>query len=158
MIETIDPGKAERSLVDALSSTFAEIAFIDVVPIGAGAREPAASAEPVRAAIDMLKPLSCRLELECPASLLRKIEGNLFQGEGAGEDLLLELLNVLAGAFATSCFGAGADVKLELPRYVFSSAEAEGPEGSEGAEIAQVLGDAEGERLLAALRSVRYRY
>jgi hypothetical protein len=151
---TIEPARAAAILMDAIASTFADMAFVDVEP----ASEGSASAEieaPVRAAIDVLKPVSCRLEIRCSSSLKARIEATLFQGEGEGrieEDSLLEILNVAAGVFLTSYFGPGADIKLELPQYLFSS------EGSEGEILASAEGDAEGEPLRAALTSIRYRY
>jgi hypothetical protein len=154
MSETIDPARAAAILMETISSTFADMAFIDVEP----AKEGSALAEieaPVRAAIDVLRPVSCRLEIRCPASLRARIEATLFQGQGEGrseEDSLLEILNVAAGVFLTSYFGPGADIKLELPQYLFSS------DGSEGEVLASADGDAEGEPLRAALTSIRYRY
>jgi hypothetical protein len=154
MNETMDSARAAVVLMETISSTFADMAFIDVEP----AKEGSALAEietPVRAAIDVLRPVSCRLEIRCPLSLKARIEATLFQGQGEGrsaEDSLLEMLNVAAGVFLTSYFGPGADIKLELPQYLFSS------EGSEGEVLASANGDAEGEPLRAALTSIRYRY
>jgi hypothetical protein len=156
MSETIDAARAAAILMEALQATFADMAFIDVEPIREGGPPPPPAAPaPLRVAIDVLKPVSCRLEIECPVSLKRRIEETLFQGEGEGrnqEDSLLEILNVATGLFLTSYFGAGADIKLELPQYLFFS------DGSEGEILAEAAGDAEGERLRAALRSIRYRY
>jgi hypothetical protein len=153
MNPAIDPARAAAALMDALSSTFADIAFIDVEPVaGEATDEPIAA--PVRAAIDVLKPISCRLELECSPKLKDRIEATIFEGgeNGGEEDSLLELLNVIAGAFLTSYFGTGADVKLEFPQYLFL------PDGRADEILAQVRGDAEGEPIRAALSSVRYRY
>jgi hypothetical protein len=158
--ETIDPVRAAAILMETLSSTFADMTFIDVEPArdgGAAMPSPtgAASLAPVRAAIDVLKPVSCRLEIECPASLRERIEETLFQGRGEGgseADSLLEILNVAAGVFLTAYFGPGADIKLELPEYLYF------PDGSEGDILAFAAGDAEGEPIRALLRSVRYRY
>ena len=156
MSETIEAGRAAAILMETLSTTFADMAFIDVEPMREGSMPPATDGPaPLRVAIDVLKPVSCRLEIECPASLKRRIDETLFQGEGEGqnqEDSLLELLNVAAGVFLTAYFGAGADIKLELPQYLFFS------DGSEGEILAEASGDAEGEALHAALRSIRYRY
>jgi hypothetical protein len=155
MNDTIDAAKAASILMDTLSTTFADMAFIDVEPLAgtpAGAA-PRAIESPVRAAIDVLRPVSCRLEIECPASLKERVEATLFQGEGSSEeDSLLEILNVAAGVFLTAYFGSGADIKLELPQYLFFS------DGSEGEVLARAEADAEGEPLRACLRSIRYRY
>lgn len=152
MNETIDPGRAAITLMDTLSSVFADIAFIDVE----AARGEAPSVQaPLRVAIDILRPVSCRLELECPATLKTRIDETLFQGEkprGSEEDSLLEILNIAAGVFLSAYFGAGADIKLELPHYLYIS------DGSEGEVLAEASGDAEGEALHAVLRSIRYRY
>ena len=154
MNATIDSERAAAILMDTLSSTFADIAFIDVGPARGGTPGMVTEA-PLRAAIDVLKPVSCRLEIECPAALRARIEATLFQGQGEGrneEDSLLEILNVAAGVFLTAYFGPGADIKLELPQYLYFS------DGSEGEILAEAKGDAEGEPLRAVLRSIRYRY
>lgn len=150
MKETIDPVRAASILMETLSSTLADMAFIDVEPACA---KGAPIQDPVRMAIDVLRPVSLRLELECPGALKVRIEETLFQGEERGEeDSLLEILNVSAGVFLSSYFGTGADIKLELPQYLFFS------DGSEGDILAEAEGDAEGEPLRAVLRSIRYRY
>ena len=150
MSEAIDPARAAAFLMESLSSTFADMAFVDVVPLkGKGSL----ILDPVRMAIDVLKPVSCRLEIECPTKLKVRIEETLFQGEERGEeDSLLEILNVTAGVFLTAYFGAGADIKLELPEYLYFS------DGSEGEVLAEASGDAEGEPIRTVLRSIRYRY
>ena len=148
----IDSARAATLLAQAMATTFGDMAFVDVSPTQGGRRE---IDSPVRLAIDVLKPISCRLEIECPASLKARIEETLFQGSGADssqEDSLLEILNVAAGVFLTAYFGAGADIKLELPEYLFLT------EGSEGEVLAEAAVDAEGEPLVALLRSIRYRY
>jgi len=154
MNETIDPVRAAATLMKAISSTFADMAFLDVRPAREGAERERIEL-PVSAAIDVLRPVSCRLEIQCPGSLKRRIDAILFQGQEqgeSGEDSLLEILNVAAGVFLTSYFGPGADIKLELPQYLYFS------DGSEGEILASAEADAEGEPLRAALRSVRYRY
>jgi hypothetical protein len=158
MSETIDAARAAAFLMETLSTTFADMAFIDVEPARGAPRAPAGPppAKPqVRAAIDVLKPISCRLEIECPAALKARIEETLFEGQGQGgseEDSLLEMLNVAAGVFLTLYFGPGADIKLELPEYLYFS------EGTEGDILAEASADAEGQPLRAVLRSIRYRY
>jgi hypothetical protein len=165
MSETIDAARAAAFLMETLSTTFADMAFIDVEPTRADMRAPGApihggpgdssARPPVRAAIDVLKPLSCRLEIECPAELKERIEETLFEGQGEGgseEDSLLEMLNVAAGVFLTLYFGTGADIKLELPEYLYFT------EGTEGEILAEASADAEGQPLRAVLRSIRYRY
>lgn len=152
MNDTIDPARAAGILMEAFSSTFADMAFIDIEP---ATDKGALILDPIRAAIDVLKPVSCRLEIECPASLKARVEETLFQGQGEGgseADSLLEMLNVAAGVFLTAYFGSGAEVKLELPEYLYFS------DGSEGDVLAQAAGDAEGVPVRAVLRSVRYRY
>ena len=163
MNDTIDSIKATGLLMEALSIAFGDMAFINVAPMAQGqiaspgAGGAVAVEALVRVAIDVLKPVSCRLEIECPVSLKERVESTLFQGGGARageseEDSLLEILNVAAGVFLTSYFGPGADIKLELPEYLFLS------DGSEGETLAEASADAEGEPLRAVLRSIRYRY
>ena len=163
MEDAIDRARASALLMEAVATTFADMAFIDVEPASPGASSgelalsPAGEGVPgaaaARAAIDVLRPLSCRIEIECPASLKERIEATLVQGEGGNEeDSLLEILNVAAGVFLTAYFGPGADIKLELPQYLFLS------EGAEGTVLAEGSADAEGHALRAVLRSIRYRY
>lgn len=152
MSDAIDPARAAAVLIEAVASTFADMAFIDVEATAAGS-VGGDIASPVRAAIDVLRPVSCRIEIECPASLKERIESTLFQGDGpGGEDSLLEILNVAAGVFLSSYFGPGEDIKLELPQYLFLS------DGAAGAVLAQTSADAEGEPIRVVLRSIRYRY
>jgi hypothetical protein len=150
MIETIESARGAAVLMEALTSVFADFGYIDVMP----SRERFdAIPSPVRAVIDALKPVSCRIEIECPASLKERIESTIFAGEAEVQgDSLLEVLNVVAGAFLTGYFGPGADIKLELPQYLYFS------DGSEGEKLAEVFADAEGSPIRAALRSIRYRY
>ncbi len=152
MNDAIDPARARTDLMEAVASTFADMAFIDVEAAAPGVAAGDIPS-PVRAAIDVLRPVSCRIEIECPSSLKERIEATLFQGDGASEeDSLLEILNVAAGLFLSAYFGPGADIKLELPRYLYFS------EGPEDAVLAEASADAEGELLRVVLRSIRYRY
>jgi len=157
MNEALDAVRAATALMETISSTFADIAFIDVEPARAVAGDAKAIVQPIRVAIDVLRPVSCRIEIECSTSLKQRIEATLFQGEGDGkkgseEDSLLEILNVVAGVFLTAYFGSGADIKLELPQYLFFT------DGPEGEVLAEASGDAEGEPIRAVLRSIRYHY
>ncbi len=175
MTDTIDAGRAAELLGTAVSSVFADMAFIDAQPLGnnpldeekklnsgnadGNAQAPACDADDSRyAAIDVLTPLSCRILIHLDKSLLNKIVENLFGetpadvGLANSEDSLLEMLNIIAGSFLSAYFGAGAPIQLELPRYLYFG------EQHTGTEVARVELDAEGERLSASLVSVRYRY
>jgi len=165
----LDAERAARVLSEIAPSIFGEMAFMDAVPVAVawGPEADAASRveDGVHIAIDMLKPLSCRLELEFPRALSDRMNETLYGppdaspeavAEGCdpegGDDSTLELLNVLAGSFLSGCFGAGASFKLELPFFIFGAAEVSGP------AIARVGLDAEGLPVDLTLRSIRYRY
>lgn len=168
MVDGYDPERSREALVGAVSCAFADMAFMDVAPFGdasggsTGGSTGAASADTgsgreVRAAIDMLKPVSGRLELRMPEELRARILDTLYGGaeEPAGErrdDTVLELLNVVAGQFLSRYFGSGAGVKLELPQYLYFH------EGYEGEAVLDLAFDAEGLPVRALLSSVRYRY
>lgn len=154
MSENIDPVKAAQMLADCVSSVFADMAFIDVQK-----SETAATVEDERCvAIDILAPVSCRIELRISRALRDKIVENLF-GEAPdsvqkknGEDSILEMLNIITGAFLSAYFGTGTEIQLELPQYLYFE------EQSSGNVVAKVFMTAEGEPLNIALSSVRYRY
>ncbi len=145
-IETAD------ALFRATSEVFAGMVFMDVSRAGEGAAETGE----IAAAIDILKPLSCRLELRMPRALYAGIVELLGSGDADAadepEDAVLEMVNVLAGSFISERFGPGADMKLELPRYLY------GEDRASGVPIAGVGCDAEGEPFSVLLTSVRYRY
>ncbi len=150
MNETLDPSQASAALLAAVQSAFADMAFIDAEPMKTLPKEPPAD----RAAIDMLKPLSLRLEIATDSRLRKRISDILFgdEGERNSDDAFLELVNVVAGVFLSKYYGAKSEVRLELPRYLYGANE------EEGSLICEVGLDAEGETVIAALRSMRYRY
>lgn len=156
--------RAARILAESVSPVFGEMAFLDAVVVAAiwgpqaegQEAAQAGGADQMTIAIDMLKPLSLRLELAFPRSLEDRIDENLYgdltdRPVGAG-DSSLELLNVVAGSFLSGYFGAGASFKLELPFFLFGASEVSGP------PIARVDLDVEGKRATLTLRSIRYRY
>ncbi|GAB1483921.1 hypothetical protein MASR2M78_27380 [Treponema sp.] len=161
----LDSATAKRALFEAASAVFGEMAFMDANPIET---EHKMEMDTIRVAIDMLKPLSYRLELEYSSSLAVKIADTLY-GEAevaldedenmpsaladrSRDDSSLEMLNVMAGTFLSSCFGAGTPFKLELPFFQFGEADVSGP------VIARVDLDVEGLPASLILRSIRYRY
>lgn len=150
-----DQERARTLLSETISSVFADMAFLDLEEPKAGASTTPARLE-VRAAIDVLKPISWRIELACSQALKSRIEETLsLGGDDGGQDTgdsILEMLNVAAGSFLTSYFGPGTAIKLELPQYLYF------PEDESGEALAEADCDAEGERIRISLRSVRYRY
>lgn len=148
----LDPARAGRCLSDSVSATLAEMVFVDAtaLPPDSTATDPGG---PV-ATIDVLAPLSLRIELGFSDALRARVVSTLFAGEaapgGAAGDAILEILNVVAGAFLSLYFGPGTPVSLSLPRYL-RGAEA-------GEPVASAAFDAEGERASASVLSVRYRY
>lgn len=160
----LDAERAAGVLSECAPQIFADMTFMDALPVsvawGPKADEvPAAGTgfQRVHIAIDMLKPLSCRLELEFPRALGDKINETLYGGDAAsladaGDDSTLELLNVMAGAFLSTYFGPGASFKLELPFFIFGASEVSGP------AIARIDLEIEGVPATLTLRSIRYRY
>jgi len=155
MMEGFDLGRARAELGKAVIDAMADMAFLDAEPRTPGGAEPS-HAWGFHSAIDVLRPVSCRIELQSQEELLERITDILFEEpaqEGPErEDAILEMLNVVAGSFLTAYFGRGTDIKLELPRCMFSSG------GDEGDSIARIDFDAEGSPLRVSLSSIRYRY
>lgn len=159
----LESERAARILAESTPAVFADMTFLDA-SVSAAAWGPDAEAlDPIPAggegrmtiAIDMLKPLSLRLELDFPRPLEDRINENLYGDAAApagGDDSTLEMLNVAAGAFLSGYFGQGAAFKLELPFFLFGASEVSGP------PIARIDMDIEGERAFLTLRSIRYRY
>jgi len=158
MRENIESGKATVLLAESVSSVFADMAFIDVQEVFDESSFPDESAEERCVTIDVLSPLSCRIELRINQALRDKIVENLFGGnldsiqKKNGEDSLLEMLNIITGSFLSAYFGAGTEIQLELPQYQYFN------EQSQGQNVAKVLMLAENEPLSITLNSVRYRY
>ena len=170
----LDPEKAALILTQAIPSVFAEMIFMDAVPVAsswgvAESENPADTSAAVRIAIDMLMPLSCRLELSMSSELADSIADTLYGGTDAESfalgatpaaiaadqnraDSTLELLNVFAGSFLSAYFGAGTPFKLELPFFLFGASEVSDP------SIARVEFNVDGLTAIVTLRSIRYRY
>lgn len=178
MNDAFEQDRAKNILSDSITSVFAEMAFIDVerkqeteaddqkknatsmepnaIPMKGSAVPPFESER--RAAIDVLSPLSCRIELKINTPLRDRILETLFgdiaeqEQRKSAEDPLLEMLNIIAGSFLSAYFGSGTNIQLELPRYLYLG------EVSADQSVSSILMDAEGEPLEAFISSVRYRY
>jgi hypothetical protein len=185
----LDVHKAQAALQEAAISVFAEMTFMDalVPPPEPGkpglSPKPATGAAPealavnggksaeeegVHAALDVLKPLSCRMEILLTRPLSDRIADILygeaevgFNGDEAPaplpsnrnrDDSILEILNIMAGTFLSNYFGPGTPFKLELPFFVFGEADVTGP------ILSRVVLDVEGFPAEVLLRSIRYRY
>ncbi|MDA8409834.1 MAG: hypothetical protein M0001_05510 [Treponema sp.] len=150
MMENMDSEKAHTALVSAIQTAMADMVFIDTEKTD----RPITLEAENRAAIDILKPISLRLEVSAGPRLRGRIADILYgeDSEWNRDDAFLELLNVSAGIFLSEYYGAGMEVRLELPRYLFMR------DDEEGAAVAEAGFDAEGEPLVAALRSIRYLY
>ena len=85
MSETIESGKASVLLADSVSSVFADMAFIDVQEVFEESAFPEDSSDERCVTIDVLAPLSCRIELRINQALRDKIVENLF---GSDPDLI----------------------------------------------------------------------
>lgn len=160
MSEIFNAERAVCVLADSVASVFADMAFIDVertAQTGASGPAPGSDTER-RAVIDVLSPLSCRIELAITTALRDRILDTLFgdldkeEQRKTAEDPLLEMLNIIAGSFLSAYFGPGTDIQLELPRYLYLS------EPSQDESVSSITLDAEGEPLKASISSVRYRY
>jgi len=162
MTENINAERAEKILAECVTSVFADMAFIDIVQ---NVTENDAqnvgrkgSKDERRAAIDVLAPLTCRIELKINTPLRDRILKTLFGDiaesdmKKTAEDPLLETLNIIAGTFLSAYFGSGTDIQLELPRYLYSD------EQTPGQEISALRMNAEGEPVEVILSSIRYRY
>jgi len=160
MNDNFDAARANGILAECVTSVFADMAFIDVKESGADCPAPERQKDESvrRAAIDVLTPLSCRIELNINTALRDRIIETLFgdlavsEQKKTAEDTLLEMLNITAGSFLSSYFGTGTDIQLELPRYLYQD------ELYQGQTISAISMDAEGEPLEIILSSVRYRY
>lgn len=182
----LDVHKAQAALQEAAVSVFAEMTFMDALVPPPKAEKPGISApstvrgtaedkagastaeEGVHAALDVLKPLSCRMELLLTRPLADRIADILYgeaeiefneivdkappRSKGNRDDSILEILNVLAGNFLSNYFGPGTPFKLELPFFVFGEADVTGP------VLSRVELDVEGFPAEVLLRSIRYRY
>jgi hypothetical protein len=165
MSELLEGTKAADLLAESISSAFADMAFIDVQKVSTDTTPDAVihAGTPVPdnercVVIDVLMPLSCRIELKVDVALRDHIVETLFgdfpenEQKKMAEDSILEMLNVIAGSFISAYFGPDTTIQLELPRLLYI---AESPVGQ---TVARVLMDAEGIPLTANLTSVRYRY
>lgn len=149
-MENMDLERAGLALANAVQTAMADMVFIDTTKTE---ERPRLQLED-RAAIDILKPLSLRLEVSASPKLRGRIADILYgeESEWNKDDAFLELLNVSAGIFLSEYYGPGMEVRLELPRYLYVKDE------EEGEAVAEAGFDAEGEPMLATLRSIRYRY
>ena len=157
MNDTLDPARTRDALAKCVTAVFADLAFLDV-QIADDDKE--IDTHDMRiAAISVLMPLSCRIKLKIPGSLRDRIADTLFAGiEGKAADLrknaedsILEILNIVAGAFLSAYFGQGTEIRLELPEYLYDDAD-------DGQTVTQIAMNAEGETIEVSLSSVRYRY
>lgn len=109
----------EAVLSDAVCETFANLAFLDLMP----ARAAIGKQDVPCVSIDVFEPVACQLSIAVPPALLEEIAlsatGGAVEGDeldSAKRDLLLEVANVVAGAFASRVGEGGAPVELGLPR------------------------------------------
>lgn len=158
MNEQLDPERARRLLNEAASSVFADMAFIDVNTAGGEEESHEGETETQCAVIDVMAPLSCRLELRFTSGVRERIVDNLFseapetERRKNAEDSILEMLNIIMGNFLSAYFGSGMELQLSLPRYLWMAEE------TQGMPVASLRLDAEGSPFALSLYSVRYRY
>lgn len=158
MTKKLEQEKAAFLLSECVSSVFADMAFIDVQEIFDPPPKEEKSSNEKCVAIDVLAPISCRIELRINQVLRDRIVENLFgyssdaEQKKNGEDAILEMLNIIAGSFLSAYFGTGMEIQLELPQYLYFDDE------SPGQTVARIFARAEGEPLSVTLNSIRYRY
>ncbi len=165
MTEFLEGTKAADLLAESVISAFAGMSFIDATKVSteSGLEPFIRPGTPVPddkrcAIIDILMPLSCRVELVMDIAIRDRIIDTLFsdvpisEQKKLADDSILEMLNVITGSFLSSYFGSDTTIQLELPRLLYI---AESPIGQ---TAARVVLDAEGKSLTATLTSVRYRY
>lgn len=151
MTESFDPARTSAALSETLQTVLAEMAFLDAEPRPSGSAP--VHPEESRAAIDVLKPASFRLELHMHPDFAAKAASIILCDDTPrGDDTVLEILNVIAGGFVTRYFGAGTVPRLELPHFKYFA------DGTEGQEICSLDFDVEGLPLRVILSSIRYRY
>ncbi len=160
----LDSKLASSALTESVVSVFADMVFIDAAPYPETPHPavPGTQEEGLRIAIDVLKPLSLRLEFALPSSLVSLIAETLYAGEAdrsteeadtsSQDDSALELMNVIAGAFLSTYFGTGTAWKLELPFLLYDDAD------TTNLDIIRLRFSAEGIPFWVSLRSIRYRY
>lgn len=159
MTESFDPARAAAALTESVQTVLADMVFLDAEPRSA---EGGPEFGDNRAAIDVLKPASFRLELRMTPDFAAKVAAIILCDETAGsepsagasrgDDTILEILNIIAGTFVTRYFGAGTVPRLELPQFKYFA------DGTEGREICSLDFDVEGLPLRVILSSIRYRY
>jgi len=150
----LDPAKVSALLAETIAQVFADMAFLDALPAPPGESCAADETATECISLDVLKPVSIRMELRFSSKLKKLVNDNLFSGEETteGDDSLLEILNVTAGNFLIRYYGENTEPKLELPEYLFF-------DDTKGDDfIAKVRMLVEGEPLEAGIRSMRYRY
>ncbi len=169
MTESFDPARTAAALSESVQTVLADMVFLDAEPRPAGGVPVSGES---RAAIDVLKPASFRLELRMTPEFAAKAASIILcdeppgeagdesrasgsartSGSARGDDTILEILNVIAGTFVTRYFGAGIVPRLELPQFKYFA------DGTEGQEICSLDFDVEGLPLRIILSSIRYRY
>ena len=109
----------EAVLNEAVCEAFANMAFLDLLPSHSAVGKPEAPC----VSIDVFEPVNCNLSLNVPGELLDEMALSATGGEVEGEeleqakhDILLEVANVIAGAFASRIHEGGAPVELGLPK------------------------------------------
>lgn len=121
-----DVTEKATALTTAVINTFGEMAFIDVQP---AAEEQQALPSGQSFKIPFKKPREGELHLYLPLEAKQFIVENILAQEWEElspveiDDCLLELLNVLAGAFLRNLCGEDSEIRLLLPEISFDTDE-----------------------------------
>lgn len=147
-----------QALTLALTETFENMAFLEVLPSSAPARDPLAE-PPLCVALPLIAPVQGELQLRVPRALLGQIAATLFLraeadiDEALRSDIAAELINTLGGRLLSRLFCPTQLFQLGLPQPRPGSVEGD-PSGVSWyfkAENQIFALDASGEHLLALL-------
>ncbi len=147
----LDAELAVISLKSAVINTFEDMAFIEIVED----KQIEGVIYPHILSIDIVKPVSVSIYLFLTEELKSRIINNICQdnvGSNQANDCLLEILNVISGAFLTAYFGKNVDYKMEFPQMFVNIPDEE-------KNYSLILNfNGEGEPVMLILNSVRYHY
>ncbi len=122
----IDLERARKALLDAITTTFSEMAFIDVDTLDNSAA-PAFAGKCLTPSINILSPLKLTITLAAPINSVKFLVESLYSDadsevdENTMQDVLAETLNTLAGCFMKKFLAEQTGYELGLPEKKFAS-------------------------------------
>ena len=116
--------KLKQSMDEAVMQTFAEMAFVDVLPADIPKIDHSQImiieiTRPQRGVMYLLMPRECK---QC---VVENIHGDSWESLSVDQidDCLLELLNVLGGNFLSRYYGEAVSYSVSFPQVVFDESE-----------------------------------